>query len=367
MNKRKIAVLFGGRSSEHEISLISAASVIQHLDQALFEVVPIAIDKQGRWLLHDIATLNYEDNAIVIDEEAAPLSLSLAANSFNAIADVVFPVIHGENCEDGRLQGVLEALKIPYVGSGVSGSAVMMDKVLSNYVAEQVGANVPDWISFRAQQWEQNKVALIAEIEEKLTFPMFVKPVVTGSSIGVSKVSVAIDLIAAIEEAFEFDTHVMVENGVIGRELEIAVLENIDDITKPLVSMPGEIVLHHDFYSYAAKYLDEDAAGLDLSPQLPKGLVGRMQKTAACLFKAMNAEGLGRADFLYDDVSDKLYFNEINSLPGFTSISMYPKMWGEAGLGYKTLLTKLVDLAVARFERTSVLKSSPMELAVENS
>ena len=133
------------------------------------------------------------------------------------------------------------------------------------------------------------------------------------------------------------------------------------------MSMPGEIVLHHDFYSYAAKYLDEDAAGLDLSPQLPKGLVGRMQKTAACLFKAMNAEGLGRADFLYDDVSDKLYFNEINSLPGFTSISMYPKMWGEAGLGYKTLLTKLVDLAVARFERTSVLKSSPMELAVENS
>jgi D-alanine-D-alanine ligase len=159
----------------------------------------------------------------------------------------------------------------------------------------------------------------------------------------------------------------MVENGVIGRELEIAVLENIDDVSAPLVSMPGEIVLHHDFYSYAAKYLDEDGARLDLSPTLPGDVVRRMQKTAACLFKAMNAEGLGRADFLYDELSDKLYFNEINSLPGFTSISMYPKMWSEAGLSYQTLLTKLVDLACARFERASVLKSSPTELEAVNS
>lgn len=354
----RVGVLFGGKSSEHEISQRSAASVIQCLDRSRFKVVPIGISRTGEWFLHDLEKLSFDDiNSVQLDDESTPLSFSLSGNDLHEYIDVVFPMVHGKFCEDGRLQGLLDFLELPYVGSGVSGSAVMMDKVLSNRVAESLDIRVPKWMNFSAVEWQNDAKRLTEEISVSFRYPLFVKPVVTGSSVGVSKVESPDGLQEAIELALGVDVNVMVVAAVKNvRECEIAVLENIHDPATPIVTMAGEIVPHHSFYSYAAKYLDDDGADLVLPANLPVPVLTTMQACAATLFRALNCEGLGRVDFLWDEKADVLYFNELNSLPGFTSISLYPKLCEFAGIEYPDLLTRLIELAIARHKRQMILR-----------
>lgn len=365
--KCRVGVLFGGQSSEHEVSLRSAASVMQFLDRTRFEVVPIGIAKTGEWLLHDMHTLRFDDNnAVLFSKKAEKLNFSFnGRDALLSLVDVIFPAVHGNECENGVLQAFIEMLGVPYVGAGVAGSAVMMDKVLSNRMAESMSIAVPAWMDCHRSTWQHSQSAFLAMVIGGLSFPMFVKPVTTGSSIGVSKVHNRAQLIEAIETAFQYDVRVIVEEGVDGREIEISVLENIQDVKNPLVSLPGEIKPTGEFYSYAAKYLDKDGAVLAIPAELSEEIVVRIQMLARILFPLLGGEGMGRVDFLLDEKAGICYFNEINSLPGFTSISLYPKLWEISGISYTSLLTKLIDLALVRRERTKVLKKDfAQELAL---
>lgn len=315
MKKLRVAVLHGGRSGEHEVSLRSAESVMDGLDRERYEVIPYFIGKDGRW---------------------SPRSI-LPEPGGNDGIDVVFPVLHGTFGEDGTLQGLLELAELPYVGAGVLASSVGMDKEMMKRLCRERGLPVVDYVA-------QYRGALDPEAcIRTLPFPMFVKPANLGSSVGISKVRSREELRAALELAAEFDRKVIVERGVAGREFECSVLGNED----PVASAPCEILPSREFYDYEDKYL-LDQAQFELPAKLAAAKTEELRRLAVECYRAVECEGMARVDFLLETATDRLYINEINTIPGFTSISMYPKMWEHSGLPFPRLLDRLIELALAR-------------------
>ena len=363
MKKLRVAVLYGGRSGEHEVSLQSAASVINHLDRSRFEIVPVAIDKQGRWHLNDISLLEgkkslpvFKDAPRVVlapnpaDTSTGSALIQLGGGQEKGI-DVVFPVVHGPLCEDGTIQGLLELADVPYVGCGVLASAVAMDKEVAKRLARDAGLPIVPYVSLKHERWKKEKQQSAEQIQKELGYPVFVKPANLGSSVGVHKVKEPGGLSAALEDAFKYDTKVLVEVAVNAREIEVSVLENPETGADPLVSVPGEVNPAHEFYSYEAKYLDEKGAELIIPAKLNAEQTKRAQKIASEAFTALECEGMARVDMLLDRTKGTIFFNEVNTIPGFTSISMYPKLWEASGIGYQELLSRLTDLAISRHDR----------------
>jgi D-alanine-D-alanine ligase len=370
--KIRVAVLYGGRSGEHEVSLVSATNVIQNLDRSRFDVIPIGIDKQGSWFLGDDVFKQKLDTPINLqlhrDAERLlfnPEAIGKAPAPFSPpemqrtqrIFDVIFPVIHGPLCEDGTVQGLLELTDIPYVGCGVLASAIGMDKDVSKRLAAAAGIAIPPYIAIKRALWNKDPLSYCDAITQQLRYPVFVKPANTGSSVGVHKVKQSQELLTAINDAFRYDTKVVVEQGIEGREIELAVLESLEPGAEPLVSVAGEIkpAAIHGFYSYASKYVDENGAELIVPASLPEALQRKMQQIARQIFLALECESMARVDLFLEDGTNKIYFNEINSIPGFTKISMYPKLMAASGIQYSDLLTHLITLAITRHAQKTQL------------
>lgn len=379
MKKIRVAVLYGGRSGEHEVSLASATNVIQNLDRTRFEVVPIGIDKEGAWFLGDdiikkelnspaqkkLLSLQRDQERMLFNPDLIGKKLQclqpsdLIPQSKNAerIFDVVFPVIHGTLCEDGTVQGLLELADLPYVGCGVLASAVGMDKDISKRLMMSADVPVPPFVVIKRGHWEQNPEHFTQLISKQLSYPVFVKPANTGSSVGVHKVKRPEDLVAAINDAYQYDVKVIVEKGIDAREIELAVLESDKYGVDPVVSIPGEIIptAAHEFYSYASKYLDENGAELNIPANLSSELQEEARTLAKKIFTVLDCEGMARIDLFLERGTNRFYFNEVNTIPGFTQISMYPKLMEASGVSYSELLTRLVMLAVQRHERKTKL------------
>ena len=345
MTKRtRIGLIFGGRSAEHEVSLSSAAAVYKNLDPQKYSALCLLIDKDGLW------------RAVASPAEAGKAMASGGAGSFLPWgreaaagvleADVYFPILHGPNGEDGTIQGLLEMADVPYIGCGVMASAVGMDKALSKSVFRDMGLKQVRFRVVLEQDWTRDRMAAVRELGEALPYPMFVKPSNLGSSVGISKAKDAAGLAAALELAFLYDRKVVVEEGVLCRELECSVLGNDD----PRASLPGEVFPAKEFYDYADKYVDGKTA-FAIPAVLPPALVARVRGAAVAAFKAVDGAGMARIDFLYEEATDTLYLNEINTIPGFTEISMYPKLWAVSGLPFPGLLDELVRLAFERHAR----------------
>tara|TARA_R110000868_G_scaffold236052_10_gene490016 strand:- start:3104 stop:4249 length:1146 start_codon:yes stop_codon:yes gene_type:complete len=363
--KIRVAVLFGGRSAEHEVSLQSAKNVVHFLDTDHFEVVPIGVDKQGNWFLgHDVLVNSLKHNKVLRLEDEShawftpewaskPVELSKKLNTQQDTShskfDVLFPAMHGSFCEDGTLQGLLELANLPYVGSGVLASAVGMDKDFSKRIAISAGVKVTPYVVIKLDVWKHNPERFIETIKEKLSFPVFVKPANTGSSIGITKVKEISQLSSAIDEALRFDTKIIVEKALNVQEIEIAVLESIDNSDEPIVSVAGEVIpTSREFYSYEAKYLDDKGADLLIPANISQETAEKARAMAKAIFIAHDCEGMARVDLFLDKDSNEMYFNEINTLPGFTEISMYPRLMAESGVTYTDLLTHLIKLAMNR-------------------
>ncbi len=363
--KIRVAVLYGGKSGEHEVSLQSAASVIQQLDREKFEVVPISIDKSGRWQWNDLKLIEEnQSKALPIFKDAPEMRLAHRTDGKASLEpvgkgdlqdiDVFFPVMHGPLCEDGAIQGFLEMADVAYVGSGVLGSAIGMDKDIAKRLAEAAGIPIAPYLAITKQNFAKDSGQWEKQVKEKLGLPVFVKPANMGSSVGVHKVKRWEDLVPALQDAFQYDLKVIVEQGINAREIEMAVLDG-----DPLfLSVPCEITAskQHEFYSYEAKYLDENGATVDLPAKLKPEETKKVQKLAGEAFQALECAGMARVDFFLERDTGEFYFNEVNTIPGFTSISMYPKMMEASGLPYKKLLTRLLELAIARHELKHKLK-----------
>jgi D-alanine-D-alanine ligase len=357
--KIKVAVLYGGRSSEHEISQQSAAAIIKNLDRNKFEVIPIAIDKTGRWFKNNIKQLVFDESLPIKTATSQVFSeLDIIGSQDKAFCDVVFPVLHGVFGEDGTVQGLLEMLAIPYVGANVLGSAVGMDKEISKRLVKLDNIPVVPFLSFNLGQWQSKQAEYEKKIQTEIQYPLFVKPANTGSSLGISKVKESADLTSAIEIALHYDTKILVEQALNVREIEVAMLENLQYGDEPLASIAGEIIPNHEFYSYEAKYLDEKGADLVIPAVLEKEQLNQIKDFAVQIFNSLACQGMARVDFFIEKITKKIYFNEVNTIPGFTKISMYPKLWEATGLAYQPLLTHLIELALRRHKRASVLKRS---------
>jgi len=347
--KLRIGVIFGGRSGEHEVSLASAASVIRALDPEKYEAVPIGITKDGRWLVGTSAVkmlsevLKSGDRVILPADpnSAALMPVDAGSGQPSVTVDVMFPVLHGTFGEDGTVQGLLELAGLPYVGAGVLASSVGMDKDVQKRLFEQAGIPIVQYLAVRRSEWEHDRVKVLREIKMKFRFPLFVKPATLGSSVGMTRVKAAHEISAAMEVAAEFALKIMVERGVVGREIEVSVLGN-DDVR---ASVPGEIVPHREFYDYTAKYL-EGGTDLLIPAPLSKKQVATFQDYAVRSFRAIDGTGMARCDFFLERRTGKIFINELNTIPGFTSISMYPKMWEASGLPYPQLIDRLIELAL---------------------
>jgi len=346
----RVGVLFGGRSGEHEVSLISAASVIQALDPEKYEAIPIGITKDGRWLAGTAAHKMLPDilrsgERVMLSADPNVAALVPVSNSRpDALrVDVVFPVLHGTYGEDGTVQGLLDLAGLPFVGSGVLGSAVGMDKDMQKRLFLQAKLPVGDFLAVTRAEWEKSRGKVLSAIREKFRFPVFVKPATLGSSVGMTKAHDAKELAAAMDLAAEFAQKILVERAIRGREIEVSVLGNED----PKASIPGEIVPHREFYDYAAKYLEEGTRLL-IPAKLKRPQIKRFQEYAVRAFRALECLGMARVDFFLEHRTNRILLNEINTIPGFTSISMYPKLWEASGLSYRNLLDRLIELALAQ-------------------
>jgi len=345
----RIGILFGGRSGEHEVSLASAASVIRALDPEKYEAVPIGISKDGRWLVgtgaHKMLPEVLKSGERVVlppDPSAARLvPLGPGTGQPSTMVDVVFPVLHGTFGEDGTVQGLLELAGLPYVGAGVLASAVGMDKDVQKRLFKEAGLPIVPYIAVRRSDWEHDRAAVLRQVKKTFRFPVFIKPATLGSSVGMTRVKAAHELPAAINAAAEFALKIMVERAVDAREIEVAVLGN-DDLR---ASIPGEIVPHREFYDYAAKYLEEGTR-LVIPAPLTKSQVAKFQDYAVRAFRSIDGAGMARCDFFLERKSNKIFVNELNTIPGFTAISMYPKMWEASGMPYTKLIDRLIELAL---------------------
>jgi D-alanine-D-alanine ligase len=359
--KVRIALLYGGRSAEHAVSVLSARSVMEALDRERFEVVPVAIGRDGRWLLPETSPLELAapgGRLPTVDERGVAVALRPAraggtlearppgqGSGELAAVDVVFPLLHGPHGEDGTVQGLLELAGLPYVGSGVLASALAMDKAMAKVVLAQAGLEQVRHVVVHEPGWRRDPAAVVRLVAERLAYPVFVKPARLGSSIGIAKVRGAGGLAAAFEGAFAHDAKVLVEQGVAVRELECGVL-GLDD---PQASAVGEIVPAHEFYDFEAKYLDESK--LLIPAPVGEDVAERVRALAVAAFGALGCEGFARVDFFYDETAGRVLLNEVNTIPGFTPRSMFPLLWQASGIPYSELIARLVDLALQRHGR----------------
>ena len=346
MNKIKLCVIFGGASSEHEVSLLSAASVLRNIDSEKYEVHKIAISKDGGWYyydgdadglseLNDPENWNFERCAILPDRERKEIIRFAESEIITYDIDVVFPVLHGKNGEDGTIQGLFELAGIPYVGTGVIGSAVCMDKCMAKAMFARAGIPQADWVEIKTGEDK------VEEIEEKLGYPCFVKPANAGSSVGITKAHNREELIEGIKLAFEHDYKLLVEEMMTGTEVECSVIGDLDPEAAPML---GEIAPAAEFYDYDAKY-NNAASVLTIPAKLDADVVKKVRENAVKAYKACECRGLSRVDFFVNKETGEFYLNEINTLPGFTSISMYAKMWEASGVSYSELVDRLIALA----------------------
>ena len=386
MKKLRVGVIYGGRSGEHEVSVASAASIIKHLDRGRYEPIPIRIEKDGRWTLADKAPTAIsaadviehvrlesarsirpgreahlvahpgEDTVLSIERQATSSDIDAtgAATVRGVGLDVVFPVLHGPYGEDGTVQGLLELANVPYVGAGVLGSAVGMDKAVMKTLFIASNLPVGPYIVVLRPEWTAGADAVATRVAEELRYPVFVKPANLGSSVGISKAKSDADLLTAMELALQFDRKIVIEAAVPGaREIECSVLGNDD----PQASIPGEVIPSREFYDYEAKYLD-DASQVIIPADLSDTQVRDVQRLAIAAFRAVDCAGMARVDFLMSRDDGRMYLNEVNTIPGFTTISMYPKMWEASGLSYPALIDRLITLALERHAEKQQLRTS---------
>ncbi len=373
MRKLTVAVLFGGRSGEHEVSLDSAASVLEAIDRSKYDVLPIGITREGRWITagDPLAALRAghpngdSRTAVLPGDPTAPGLIRLdAAGGGVATAgqppapaaeriDVVFPVLHGPYGEDGTIQGLLELAGIPYVGSGVLGSAVGMDKLTMKRLFQHAGLPLLPYLALRKADWTARRGEMLEQVADLLGFPVFVKPSNLGSSVGVTKVKRPAELAPAVALALEYDRTAIVEEGVEARELECGVLGN----DEPEASVVGEVIPKREFYDYEAKYTP-GLTDVVIPAQIPADVSDALREMALRAFRALDAAGLARVDFFLEKRSGRLYINELNTMPGFTQTSMYPKLWAASGLSYSALVDRLITLALERAADKRALRTS---------
>ena len=352
MSKINVCVLFGGISPEHEVSLRSAESVLNNMDKAKYHILPVGITKDGRWLLfggEDYSQLpdgSWQNNPANCPAAISPVRgdglLCFTGDTVTRKpVDVVFPVLHGENGEDGAMQGLLQMAGIPYVGANVSASAVAMDKTLTKLVMDNAGITQAAWLLVRNSTMQKDMAKITQRVEETFHYPVFVKPAGTGSSVGVSKAANREQLIVALENAGRYDEKILVEEFIDGIEVEVAVLGN----EAPVASVAGEIDAGAEFYDYDAKYVSDTSVAY-IPARIPENVAEQVRKTAVQVYQAMGCRGLSRVDFFVTRKDNRVVFNEINTLPGFTSISMYPKLFVASGIAYSELIDRLLQLAL---------------------
>ncbi|MBU4331944.1 D-alanine--D-alanine ligase [Patescibacteria group bacterium] len=360
--KLRVAILFGGKSAEHEVSLQSAKNVIEAIDKNKYEVVLIGIDKDGRWHLNqpsrfllnaddpNLIALNKSDQSVAFLPGTTGEMTDLTQGHELGKIDVVFPVLHGTFGEDGTVQGLLKLAEIPFVGASVLGSSVGMDKDVTKRLLRDAGIPIAKFLAFG----QESRASIdFKKVKKELGAPLFVKPCNMGSSVGINKVSDEDGFKQAIEDAFKYDNKILIEEYIKGREIECSVLGN----ENPVASLPGEVIPHHEFYSYEAKYIDENGATLGAPAKLPGDIIQRVQGLAVETFKTLCCEGLARVDFFLKS-DGEVVVNELNTLPGFTKISMYPKLWEASGISCTELIDRLIQLAIERFEKEKILKTT---------
>jgi D-alanine-D-alanine ligase len=355
--KKKICLLYGGKSAEHNVSLQTAKAVIGALDMNKYEIHPIFISTEGQWMkgpeLHapveDVKELQYTNGEAIVPN-ALSTSLTVTGKEEEKGFDVIFPLLHGPNGEDGTVQGMLELLNLPYVGNGVLASSAGMDKVIMKNLFAQAGVPQVNYTWFVRNTWEANQTNAYKQVEDSIGYPCFVKPANLGSSVGISKCTNREELHTAFVEAFQFDRKVIIEEGVKAREIELGVLGN----DYPECSVAGEILPKKDFYDYKAKYEDGDTA-LIIPAEIPANVYEEMKEIAIQSFKALDCAGLVRADFFLTE-DGKIYMNEVNTMPGFTPFSMFPLLWKHTGVEYPALIEKLVSLGVERHQEKQSIK-----------
>ena len=360
--KIRVAILFGGKSAEHEISLISARNIVEAMDKNKYEIVSIGIDKRGQWFFDEEARLltgraqtqvkfqRHRDATAVLPGVGQTPMIRVSPGRALGPVDVVFPVLHGPFGEDGTVQGLLKMANVPFVGASVLGSAIGMDKDVMKRLLRDARIPVAKFLVFN-RSWADKIV--FARVKRTLGLPLFVKPANLGSSVGISKVTSAVQFGHAIKEAFRYDSKILIEEYIRGREIECSVLGN----ENPIASLPGEIVTRHDFYSYDAKYIDENGAQLMIPAKLPAPIIKNVREIAIKSFKILCCEGMARVDFFLRD-GREIFVNEINTIPGFTKISMYPKLWEASGISYAALIDRLIQLARQRFRKEQDLRTS---------
>lgn len=344
-----LVLLYGGKSGEHEISLISAASVLAHLNPEKYHIIPVAMDKEGLFHVHQYEDLlAYKDRLPVTTERSKPLQNLLMNGRLAVDAEVVFPVVHGPLYEDGCLQGMFELAGVAYVGCDVMPSAIGMDKDMSRRIACVDGLKSARYKTLSWHTAASERQRFCQEVAADFGWPLFVKPCAMGSSVGIHKVKNMTELLVAVNDALRYDEEILVESFIEGREIEVSVLESTVPSNPPRVSVAGEICVHHPdgFYSYSAKYLESSQTDLIIPASLPPALYEEVKRVAADIFIRLKCKGMARVDFFVNDKTETIYFNEINTLPGFTSISMYPKMWQASGLAYPDLLDELIGIAM---------------------
>jgi D-alanine-D-alanine ligase len=369
--KLRIGVVFGGRSGEHEVSLRSARSVMAALDPEKYEVVPIGITRSGQWVTGDVmaALTSGLDNGVrpayllpgsaeiggsgyaLMEIESTAVQPATVAPV--AELDVIFPVLHGTSGEDGAIQGLLELANLPYVGCGVVGAAVGMDKAIFKHVMQSYHLPVLPWQLVLSHRWQQNTGAILDELENLFTYPVFTKPANLGSSVGISRCHNRLELAAGLDEAGRYDRRLIVEQGINAHELEVSVLGN----EEPIASVVGEVRPRREFYDYVAKYISDDS-DLIIPAEISPALAEEVRSLAVRAYRAIDGAGMSRVDLLLDKDNGRLYINEVNTIPGFTSISMYPKLWQATGISYPELLDRLIELALDRYEQKNRLETT---------
>jgi D-alanine-D-alanine ligase len=364
--KIKVGVIFGGRSGEHEVSLVSAKGIMNAMDKEKYEVVPVGITKEGRWIASgdpmkalEAGTPEESGTAALLGDPSQP-GLMRLEESETAVTttrlseiDVIFPVLHGPYGEDGTVQGLLELADVPYVGAGVLGSALGMDKALMKTVFKAHGLPVAEYLVIKRKEWERDPKGVMQRIEDTLVYPCFIKPANMGSSVGISKVHQRSELAPALNLAARYDRKMLAEQAVNAREIEVSVLGNDD----PIASVPGEIIPSREFYDYVAKYID-DRSELIIPADLPSETTQRIRELAIGAYLAVDCAGMARVDFLLDKDSGQIYVGELNTIPGFTPISMYPKLWEASGISYSELIDRLIELALERHADKSKSETS---------
>lgn len=363
----RIGVIFGGRSAEHDVSLRSAMTVMAALEAAGHAIIPLGVTREGQWLTSGdpMAALQAQSplfalgdggerargsvveavEDLALDALQQAKSAVIPANGWAGELDVIFPVLHGPMGEDGTVQGLFELAGLPYVGAGVMSSAVAMDKAIAKQLFTQAGIPQIAWLALLRKEWERFAEQLTDDVSREIGYPCFVKPANLGSSIGVTKVHAPAELDAAIREAGRHDRKILVEADARGRELEVSVLGN----DEPIASVVGEVVPGHEFYDYEAKYVD-DSSQLLIPAPVPEYVAEQVRSIAVRAFRAIDCAGMARADFFWNEEADRVYLNEVNTIPGFTAISMYPKLWEATGLSLPELTRRLVELAVERYD-----------------